>query len=316
MIELFSIKAVAYWPGWYATSFWQQKNHLGRAHLGPSGNNWSIIKEQLTEFAIERIKEDSLDRMAGGVGPVLAPAAGYAGVKPVGRFVAGTGKSGSVNEGLQEHDALVAKGQPAVRQPADIGGKYPGCEVFDFDPGKDKEANVAGHLVKVDKPVLVIPADETVAGSDSQGGAPPSQGGHRAAIERDEVLEVRADNSGVAQIMVGLDQVTPETFLGGAADHGKVECTSSGCITAERGGIVGKFSATGFSAGPDNGRWVGGMFNAPFLLQGKEHNPTGTVLERAVRLKPVPAFAEKVGEDRTALSPIFDNQATDKCQDR
>jgi len=117
----------------------------------------SIIKEQLTEFAVERIKQDSLDRLARGVGAVLAPVAGYTGVKPVGRFVAGAGKFGGVNEGLQEHEALVVKGLPIVRQPADIGG----------------------HLVEVDKPVLVIPADEAVVGSDSPGGGPLSQGGHR-----------------------------------------------------------------------------------------------------------------------------------------
>jgi len=276
----------------------------------------SIGKEQFTEITTQGVEEDGLDRLACAVGAVFAPTAGEAGMNPVCRLVTGAGETRGVDEGLQQHQGLVVKGLPVVGKAAGVGRKDPGSQTLDLDPWQDEETNVAGYLMEVGKPLLVVPADEAIAGGNPPGGGTPSQGGNQAAVKIDEVFEVGADDFGVAQIVVGIDKMIPEGFIGAAADHGEAKLAATVCAAVDSGGVVREGAETGgFLAGPANmelavfkARW---QDNRPFALQGKEQNAGGAFLDRTVGLPPVPVFTKQTGYGGAALAPVGGHEAAD-----
>jgi len=91
-------------------------------------------------------------------------------------------------------------------------------QVRDFDPRQNQEAKVVGDQVNVPPTRRGRPANKAVTAAQVTRRRGPGQAGDRPVPRRDQIFQVLADRSRVAQIVVLLDQAAKQSLPGGPSN--------------------------------------------------------------------------------------------------
>lgn len=155
----------------------------------------------------------------------FAKASGLPHDLPVGRAVAGPGKTRAVDEGLRQHHRVAVHRLPVLRQPLEIQRQHPRGEVGDTHFGQDEKTGVIGDEMQ---PLILQhggPADPMVACRAFQRCGLPAEEREPRVPEQGHVAQGVAHERLQAQIMVGPHQRIPTHPLSGSdrADHDLTE---------------------------------------------------------------------------------------------
>jgi hypothetical protein len=137
------------------------------------------------------------------------------------------------------------------------------------------------------------PADEAITAAQMTRRGRPGQASDRSIPCRDHILQVFADRSRVAQVVVLLDQAVKQRFLAGPSHLVQLQRSQSSQAVAQRSTLdldsdwPGPLNQWIARSGP--GRW---QLNVPGPVQ-VEHQPSAYHVARlTIGLHPVPSFAE------------------------
>jgi len=161
------------------------------------------VPEDLRGVFGEETDPDGLGLVVAMVDAGLVPEPpGLSKAGPAGRLVAGAGKAGGIDEGLEKVDRMAVHGLP-------VGGKSPRRpgqglrgQVPNPTGRKEEIAHIVGQIAQA--PVLDLrrPTDETVPERSLQGGSGPSQKSHPFPFEKGDMAKGLAGHPSEGEIVV------------------------------------------------------------------------------------------------------------------
>src|SRR5208337_3040651 len=134
----------------------------------------------------------------------LTAAGGLTDVSPVGGLVAGAAEAIRLHESLQQHRAITVALLPVVGQLAGDVAEDFRSHALRLHPGQDQKARVVDDQMHSQAPLLGAPADELITGLSFPGGGAKAQQRDKAAIDGNEVAQLRPRERCVAQVMIAL----------------------------------------------------------------------------------------------------------------
>ena len=263
---------------------------------------FSIAKEP-AELLVDRVDEDSLDRLGFSFVSIVFPSAlGDAQADPVGRPVTDADKGG-LDEGFQKHGPMGVDALPVGKQQSKIVAQQVGGQVGDAHKREHQEAGVVDDPVKVALSSRAVPTDESIPAGHPPGCRTPGETGQQPASGQSQIFEMLAHGLAIIQVMVRGDQAVEQRLLGSTATY---------LHPFNRQPIVqGAFDRAGIDAA---GFWMRPL--AAWIecgpLAGRESDGSGTlqleqkaaaddVFQSSVGLPPIPLTTQFDG-DRTAAT--------------
>ncbi len=163
----------------------------------------------------------------------------------------------------------------------------------DLHPGQDKKAGVHRDLVEIGNPLLFRPSKIPVSRPDMAGSGREAHAGKGPSFREGDVFYVLAHRLGMAQVMVVLNKARIESLPRRAADHAKIDGREGRERTHNRGGIHCWLRwCASFRREPRKLPFFRRERDASLPVELEHEPPTDHVLERPVRLGPIPETAQ------------------------
>jgi hypothetical protein len=160
--------------------------------------------------------EDALDLsmvvIPSGVSPVPP---GLPQVDETGSPIAGSGKAGGVDEGLDEDDGMAVSVFPVGRKPMQAEGQHLRGQVGKTDSRKDEKAQVVGKIAQTPGPLGNGPSDHPVPVPVAPCGRSPSQEGDPLSFEKGDIADRLPGHGPESEVMVGPHLFVPAGAFGG-----------------------------------------------------------------------------------------------------
>ena len=235
---------------------------------------------------------------------------------PVRRFVASSGETAGVDEGLgQGHTRPVAP-EPIARQTPQAGAEDVAGPMRHLNPRQDEEPRVAAHHLQVALPRGGVPPDPLAAGLAFPSGRSKEQASEGTAImSSDEILHVLADRPIEAKVVTSSHEMVERRLIprkaagihdahwlylrDPAADGRPVHFHDRHCRRATRA-----------SSPP------GGKFDQRARFQLAEQFAAGHVFILAIGAPPIPTAAKLAREGGAVPSGILKEKPVDRAHVR
>ena len=167
------------------------------------------IEQDRLEVPRQGVDIDRLARLAARTRAPLA-SLGQADVPPVRRAIAGGVKPARVDEGLHEHRPQAVMRLPVACQSPDRHRQRLRGQTFDPHPWQDQKTTVSDHHVQMRLPRPILPSDPVIAARHGRRCGFEQQAAELASLTvTDDVAQMRAERTPVAQVMILLDGLVP-----------------------------------------------------------------------------------------------------------
>lgn len=158
----------------------------------------------------QRVDKDVFDGLSVSGMLAIHSAAALSGAEmdPVPGSIAGSAKTGTVDQGFKQERPVAVNGMPVVRQSPGGKRKDLACKSANGNPGQHEEAALVYDELQVAFPFVGAPSDPGIARRHRPCGAGKLQAGEipaRQLLGLDEVAQVSAEGDAIADVMVAVD---------------------------------------------------------------------------------------------------------------
>ena len=140
---------------------------------------------------------------------------GLAQADPSGRLVAGPGKTGGIDEGLDGVERVAMDPLPVGGETFDRQSQNPGGQILDPDARKNEVADVVGEVGQSATGEIVQPPEEAVPDVAVEGGCAPSQKGDPLSLQKCHMAERLSRNPLEGEIVMFPHEVIPPLLFKG-----------------------------------------------------------------------------------------------------